>query len=444
MGQPGQAAPAMRQMYAPPPGMMNSQVPGQPMYSHPSQMQQAHMVQQQQFQYYMSRFPPQWQQDIHMEQSQERKKHIFGQYVRKFNNMQQQQQSKMVSNGQGGMLHQPMMGQGPVMVGPAGQRPGGSGMYTQPQAGAVMSSTAGPMPGASGVPGGTASVPMPQQQMMQNHLSSGPTSVPQQMMTGAGMGPQSSVASGASPQVHSNFPSSHQMAVGSPHMAGIGSAPAGIANSPATCIQPSTPQNPSSVQPGSVGPGSQQPSSVPSQEENTKEYNDLVDNLREKYYEKLKRIGDRCDLDNSPKPTGFDRLMEILDRKRRVSQSLLEKIVGNVRTIVERSSLTYPVIETMHQIEADGQSSIFVNNDDFRAGPQQAPQAALDPWRSVRHMMIKVPEHLANLGNSDDESEDSGAVKSSTAVSASLKRSAPSDFSDSGIEAKVEKFGRWF
>ncbi|ETN81535.1 hypothetical protein NECAME_08446 [Necator americanus] len=116
MGQPGQAAPGMRQMYPPPPGMMNSQVPGQPMYSHPSQMQQAQMMQQQQqqFQYYMSRFPPQWQQDIHMEQSQERKKHIFSQYVRKFNAMQQQQQSKMVSNGQGAMLHQPMMGSFPI------------------------------------------------------------------------------------------------------------------------------------------------------------------------------------------------------------------------------------------------------------------------------------------------------------------------------------------
>ncbi|CAJ0599264.1 unnamed protein product [Cylicocyclus nassatus] len=435
MGQPGQAAPGMRQMYPPPPGMMNSQVPGQPMYSHPSQMQQAHIVQQQQFQYYMSRFPHQWQQEIHMEQSQERKKHIFGQYVRKFNNMQQQQ--KMVSNGQGGMMHQPIMGQGAVMVGPGNQRPGVSGMYTQPQAGTVMSSTAGPIPGVSSVPAGTASVPMPQQQMrMQNHMAGGPTSVPPQMMGGAGMGPQTSAASG-SPQVHSNF-ASHQMAVGSPHMAGIGSAPAGMVNSPANCIQPSTPQNPSSVQPGSVGPGSQQPSSVPSQEENTKEYNDLVASLKEQYYEKLKRIGDRCDLDNSPKPTGFDRLMEILDGKRRVSQSLLEKIVGNVRTIVERSSLTYPVIETMHQIEADGQSSIFVNTDDFRPGPQQPPQAALDPWRSVRHMMIKVPEHLANLGNSDDESEGTGAVKSST-ISNPLKRAAPSDFNDSGIEAKVEK-----
>lgn len=148
-------------------------------------------------------------------------------------------------------------------------------------------------------------------------------------------------------------------------------------NSPVTCIQPSTPQNPSSVQPGSVGPGSQQPGSVQSQEENTKEYNDLVESLKEQYYEKLKRIGDRCDLDNSPKPTGFDRLMEILDRKRKVSQSLLEKIVGNVRTIVERSSLTYPVIETLRQIEAEGQSSIFSSfaGDDHRASSQGTPQA---------------------------------------------------------------------
>ncbi|ETN81536.1 hypothetical protein NECAME_08447 [Necator americanus] len=306
-----------------------------------------------------------------------------------------------------------------------------------------MSSSAGPMPGASGMPNATSSVPMPQQQMrMQGHMSGGPTSVPQQMMSGAAMGPQSSghMTSGASPQVHSTFAAGHQIAVGSPHMASVGPGPGVMSNSPITCIQPSTPQNPSSVQPGSVGPGSQQPSSVPSQEENTKEYNDLVESLKEQYYEKLKRIGDRCDLDNSPKPTGFDRLMEILDRKRRVSQSLLEKIVGNVRTIVERSSLTYPVIETMRQIEAEGQSSIFApSGDDFRTTSQQAPQAALDPWRSVRHMMIKVPEHLANLGNSDDESEDMGAVKSSVATSSSLKRPAPSDFNDSGIEAKVEK-----
>ncbi|KAK6037635.1 hypothetical protein COOONC_24860 [Cooperia oncophora] len=113
MGQPGQAAPGMRQMYAPPPGMMNSQVPGQPMYGHPSQMQQAQMLQQQQqqqqqqYQYYMSRFPPHWQQEIHVEQSQERKKQLFSTY---FNTMQQQQQSKMVSNGQGAIIHQQMMG----------------------------------------------------------------------------------------------------------------------------------------------------------------------------------------------------------------------------------------------------------------------------------------------------------------------------------------------
>ncbi|PIO70903.1 hypothetical protein TELCIR_07215 [Teladorsagia circumcincta] len=388
MGQPGQAAPGMRQMYPPPPGMMNSQVPGQPMYGHPSQMQQAQL---------MSRFPPHWQQEIHVEQSQERKKQLFSTYVRRFNTMQQQQQSKMVSNGQGAMMHQQMMGQGGVMVGPSGQRaPAGPGVYAQQQQPAsVMASSSGPMSG-SGM-SGPASAPMPTQQMrMASHMAGGQGVGPQQMMTASSMNSQSSghLGAGASPQ------------------------------------------------PGSVGPGSQQPGSVPSQEENSKEYNDLVESLKEQYYEKLKRIGDRCDLDNSPKPTGFDRLMEILDRKRRVSQSLLEKIVGNVRTIVERSSLTYPVIETLRQIEAEGQTSVFAAgvNDDHRSSSQpNPPQAVLDPWRSVRHLMIKVPEHLANLSNSDDESAaDVGAVKSSTAGS-SLKRPAPSDFSDSGIEAKVEK-----
>ncbi|PIO67708.1 hypothetical protein TELCIR_10536 [Teladorsagia circumcincta] len=434
MGQPGQAAPGMRQMYPPPPGMMNSQVPGQPMYGHPSQMQQAQL---------MSRFPPHWQQEIHVEQSQERKKQLFSTYVRRFNTMQQQQQSKMVSNGQGAMMHQQMMGQGGVMVGPSGQRaPAGPGVYAQQQQPAsVMASSSGPMSGTG--MSGPASAPMPTQQMrMASHMAGGQGVGPQQMMTASSMNSQSSghIGAGASPQVHSSF-GGHQMAVGSPHMSGVGPA-GGMSNSPVTSIQPSTPQNPSSVQPGSVGPGSQQPGSVPSQEENSKEYNDLVESLKEQYYEKLKRIGDRCDLDNSPKPTGFDRLMEILDRKRRVSQSLLEKIVGNVRTIVERSSLTYPVIETLRQIEAEGQTSVFAAgvNDDHRSSSQpNPPQAVLDPWRSVRHLMIKVPEHLANLSNSDDESAaDVGAVKSSTA-GPSLKRPAPSDFSDSGIEAKVEK-----
>ncbi|KAK6056024.1 hypothetical protein COOONC_06470 [Cooperia oncophora] len=389
MGQPGQAAPGMRQMYAPPPGMMNSQVPGQPMYGHPSQMQQAQI---------MSRFPPHWQQEIHVEQSQERKKQLFSTY---FNTMQQQQQSKMVSNGQGAIIHQQMMGQGGVMVGPSGQRaPAGPGVYAQQQQSAsVMAPSTGPMSN-SGM-SGPASAPMPAQQMrMAGHMAGGQGGGPQQMMSASSMNSQSSghIGAGASPQVHSSF-AGHQMAVGSPHMSGVGPA-GGMSNSPVTSIQPSTPQNPSSVQPGSVGPGSQQPGSVPSQDENTKEYNDL---------------------------------------------SLLEKIVGNVRTIVERSSLTYPVIETLRQIEAEGQTSIFTHGVDegHRSSSQpNPPQALLDPWRSVRHLMIKVPEHLANLSNSDDDSAtDVGAVKSSIAGS-SLKRPAPSDLNDTGIEVKMEKLGK--
>ncbi|XGW16208.1 hypothetical protein V3C99_001567 [Haemonchus contortus] len=357
-----------------------------------------------------------------------------------FNTMQQQQ-SKMVSNGQGAMMHQQMMGQGGVMVGPGGQRaPAGPGVYAQQQPASVMAPSSGPM--SNTVISGPASAPMTTQQMRMSGLMAGGQSAgSQQIMSASSMNPQSTghIGSGASPQVHSSF-SGHQVAVGSPHMSGVGTVGA-VSNSPLSCVQPSTPQNPSSVQPGSVGPGSQQPGSVPSQEENTKEYNDLVESLKEQYYEKLKRIGDRCDLDNSPKPTGFDRLMEILDRKRRVSQSLLEKIVGNVRTIVERSSLTYPVIETLRQIEAEGQTLAFRGGctDDHPNSQSNPPQAVLDPWRSVRHLMIRVPEHLAILSNSEDASTvDVGAVKSSI-TSSSLKRSAPSDASDSGTEAKVEK-----
>ncbi|KAJ1358557.1 hypothetical protein KIN20_017019 [Parelaphostrongylus tenuis] len=447
MGQPGQAAPGMRQMYPPPPGLISSQVPGQPMYGHPSQMQQAQMMQQQQqqqqqqFQYYMSRFPPHWQQEIHVEQSQERKKQLFSTYVRRFNTMQQQQQSKLVSNGQNAMIHQQMMGQAGMMMGPASQRPSGPGVYSQQQQpGSILSSSTNQLPNTTiGTPMSSSSISQ-QQMRMSGHMTSGQGASAQQMSSTAVNSQSSgSLTSVASPQVHSAFAGVH-LATGSPQMASVGPGSGGMSNSPVTCIQPSTPQNPSSVQPGSVGPGSQQPASVSSQEENTKEYNDLVDSLREQYYEKLKRIGDRCDLDNSPKPTGFDRLMEILDRKRRVSQSLLEKIAGNVRTIVERSSLTYPVIETMRQIEAEGYGSIFAGVEDSKASTTpSAPQAVLDPWRSVRHMMIKVPEHLRNLCNGeDDDSERTGAVISTVATS-SLKRPASADFSDSGIDTKTEK-----
>lgn len=66
-------------------------------------------------------------------------------------------------------------------------------------------------------------------------------------------------------------------------------------------------------------------------------------------------------------------------------------------------------------------------------------------WSRISTFFIfrRVPEHLANLSNSDDDSTDMGAVKSSIATSSSLKRPAPSDFNDSGIEAKVEKLGEW-
>uniref|UniRef100_A0A0K0D242 Mediator complex subunit 15 n=1 Tax=Angiostrongylus cantonensis TaxID=6313 RepID=A0A0K0D242_ANGCA len=449
MSQPGQPAPAMRPMYPPPPGLISSQVPGQPIYGHPSQMQQAQMLQQQQqqqqqqFQYYMSRFPPHWQQEIHVEQSQERKKQLFSTYVRRFNTMQQQQQSKLVSNGQSAMIHQQIMGQTGMIIGPPSQRPSGPGLYSQQQQpGSILSSSTSQLSNTSNIATSASTSSVSQQQMrMSGHMASGQSTVAQQMNS-TSVNSQSSVslASGASPQVHSTFAGGHQMATGSPHMTSVGPSSGGMSNSPVTCIQPSTPQNPSSVQPGSVGPGSQQPASVSSQEENTKEYNDLVESLKEQYYEKLKRIGDRCDLDNSPKPTGFDRLMEILDRKRRVSQSLLEKIAGNVRTIVERSSLTFPVIETMRQIEAEGRSPIFITVEDSQGlTSQSTPQAVLDPWRSVRHMMIKVPEHLANLCNSeDDDLKDTGAVMS-TIASSSLKRPPSSDFNDSGIDTKIEK-----
>ncbi|KJH43556.1 hypothetical protein DICVIV_10422 [Dictyocaulus viviparus] len=391
----------------------------------------------------MSRFPPHWQQEIHVEQSQERKKQLFTTYVRRFNTMQQQQ-SKMVSNGQGAMIHQQMIGQTGMMVVPGGQRSSGPAVYSQQQQSAPMISTStNQIPNTSNVAAVTSTSSMSQQQMrMSGLLATGQSTTAQHMMSTSSMNSQSSgpLPASASPQVHSTFTGGNQMTAGSPHMTSISLNNGAMSNSPVNGIQPLTPQNPSSVQPGSVGPGSQQPASVSSQEENSKEYNDLVDSLKEQYYEKLKRIGDRCDLDNSPKPTGFDRLMEILDRKRRVPQSLLEKIAGNVRTIVERSSLTYPVIETMRQIEAEGHSSIFISAENAQMPMSQStPQAVLDPWRSVRHMMIKVPEHLANLSNVEDDSiDDNGAVKSTSVVS-SLKRPASSDFNDSGIDTKLEK-----
>ncbi|KAK5983279.1 hypothetical protein GCK32_007617 [Trichostrongylus colubriformis] len=54
-------------------------------------------------------------------------------------------------------------------------------------------------------------------------------------------------------------------------------------------------------------------------------------------------------------------------------------------------------------------------------------------------LIARVPEHLANLSNSDDDATaDIGAVKSSI-TSSSLKRPTPPDPNDSGVEAKIEK-----
>uniref|UniRef100_A0A1I7W9N6 Mediator complex subunit 15 n=1 Tax=Heterorhabditis bacteriophora TaxID=37862 RepID=A0A1I7W9N6_HETBA len=334
-GQPSQSAPGMRTMFGQPqPGMMTPQGPGQPMYAPPQMHAQIQQQQQQQQQQQYSYFMQRFPITWRQEINLEQNPDRKRQLFHSYVKKQQM----MINNGQSpAMIHQNISGGTNPMI--PGQR--GGPMVTQPSASIYQ----GISP-----------------------------------MTSSGIQP-SGMTSLSTQQQHSG----QQMFV--------------IAFSVNLMVKILNLENPASVQPSSVGaPGSQQPPSVPGQEERSKEYDDTIKNLKDQFYEKLKRIRDRFNMDNSPKPPGFDRLMEILDDKRTVPMPLLEKIVGNVRTVVERHSLTYPVLEAIRVIEKE------ISHDTVAV--EIPPITSIDPWKDVRHMMIRVPDHIVRLYKDDKISSD--------------------------------------
>ncbi|CAD6188049.1 unnamed protein product [Caenorhabditis auriculariae] len=223
--------------------------------------------------------------------------------------------------------------------------------------------------------------------------------VPQMTSAGGLMQPQPNANQipGASPKVTN---------VGSPHT--MHQQPQHSSPQLAQQLQPATPQGgPASVQaPGSVGalsggPGSQQPASN-QPEERSAEYTALLKELQTLYLDQLRRISDRCAVDSGPKPKGLERVMEVLEEKRTVRYQLLQGLRPQIRELVEKESLTYPLMDVLRKKLVPSHKYEEILNPSspeklFDDETNDAVPTRLDPWQSISHMRIKVPENVREM-----------------------------------------------
>ncbi|VDM10607.1 unnamed protein product [Wuchereria bancrofti] len=101
--------------------------------------------------------------------------------------------------------------------------------------------------------------------------------------------------------------------------------------------------------------------------------------LLKPYHEHIKRLLERNRLDGQAPKSKFERLLEIMENRRKVELKLLEKLVVSVRNLIERDSLCFPLIDALRVESGD------------------APKTPLpDPWGDFHQYAIKVPEKVMN------------------------------------------------
>ncbi|MFH4983792.1 hypothetical protein AB6A40_010501 [Gnathostoma spinigerum] len=112
-------------------------------------------------------------------------------------------------------------------------------------------------------------------------------------------------------------------------------------------------------------------------------YNQLLEQLRT-YHEHVKRIIERSRLDGQQPSHIFERLLEIMENRRKVELKLLEKLVGSVKMMVGRYSLCRSLIE-------------IVQTDPSNLPPDAFRTPFPDPWSDLRQYSIRVPDEVAAI-----------------------------------------------
>lgn len=431
--QPGQMGPG-GQMPRPMYGMpgMAPQVMQQQGYT--AAQQQQMVFQQQQLQHVFRSFPPSLQQQINAEPDHTKRAIMIKTFHSR--NLQQQQ------------LHQQQAAAAAAAAaGPQQQVPMSSGIGAAQR----MQVPSGPMVMRQSVTqpsgyGPGVMPPMAMQQQASQHPGQQQNMQMQRMLGSSGPGGQPGMSSGmqaggplsvpsASHPVHamagSNSVSAPQQPAASPQIAALQAGGAGMGSSPANLMgqSPANPRTPGQG-PQSVGtaPNSQQ--APASQEEAiTPEYTEKLKTMKDKHYEDLKRIFERSKLDGQNPPKGLERLMEVMEEKRTVTLQLLEKLHTNVGTLVERQSLTYPLLEAVRCLDNERRRSGGSNTSDCGHAsigatatvstsvsvPDVTVEDSIkykfpDPWAPVRHLMIRVPEHVRALFKDGESSAASDAL----------------------------------
>uniref|UniRef100_A0A915Q4H1 Mediator complex subunit 15 KIX domain-containing protein n=1 Tax=Setaria digitata TaxID=48799 RepID=A0A915Q4H1_9BILA len=118
--------------------------------------------------------------------------------------------------------------------------------------------------------------------------------------------------------------------------------------------------------------------------------------LLKPYHEHIKRLLERnrydfdvhvdlevrfaCSLDGQAPKSKFERLLEIMENRRKVELKLLEKLVVSVRNLIERDSLCFPLIDALRLESADATKTPLP-----------------DPWGDFHQYAIKIPEKVLSL-----------------------------------------------
>ncbi|CAG9531297.1 unnamed protein product [Cercopithifilaria johnstoni] len=102
--------------------------------------------------------------------------------------------------------------------------------------------------------------------------------------------------------------------------------------------------------------------------------------LLKPYHEHIKRLLERNRLDGQTPKSKFERLLEIMENRRKVELKLLEKLVVSVRNLIERDSLCFPLIDALRLESADATKTPLP-----------------DPWSDFHQYAIRVPEKVISL-----------------------------------------------
>ncbi|VDK44227.1 unnamed protein product [Anisakis simplex] len=104
------------------------------------------------------------------------------------------------------------------------------------------------------------------------------------------------------------------------------------------------------------------------------------------YQDQIRRIIERNRLDGQQPKQKYERLIEIMEGRRKVDLNLMEKLIVSVKCTVERSSVCYPLLE-IARIDSNSLLSDTLKS------------SLPDPWIDFRQYSIKVPDEVIAITN---------------------------------------------